>query len=277
MVHGVSAPIPYRGGRSPSVNPQDPPPPARLRPTANRVKEVEPTAVAAAAGSRMVNGCPPLVSVGAAAHHPKICKIHLHRHGFARQRTGLKEGGACRSGCCGRLPDGQRVSTPSSRRGGRSPSKNPQDPPPPALHHPQTDPLPAGGLAVTAHGHAPFHDAAQSARWTVHWSSGRAPMGWGPEPCPWKGAPPENEVAGQGHYRLGTAAPRVFDPKATVRPPAVQRALIRALGRAKGPGPPRNGWAGPLRALRPGAVSHHRLCCESATVTSTRWNSLSSL
>lgn len=67
---------------------------------------------------------------------------------------------------------GYGVSTPISLRGGRSPSENPQNPPPPALnrpkaepvpgtHRPKTDSIPAGELAVASHG-APFHDAAQN-------------------------------------------------------------------------------------------------------------------
>ncbi len=43
----------------------------------------------------MMHGCPPLLLLGAAAHHPKIRKIHLLRHftvhrRIRSQRVGLR-------------------------------------------------------------------------------------------------------------------------------------------------------------------------------------------
>lgn len=66
------------------------------------------------------------------------------------------------------------VSTPSSCRGGRSPSEDPQDPPPPELHQPKASAVPSVGLAVASHGR-PLPRCRPLARWAVRWNSGRAP------------------------------------------------------------------------------------------------------
>ncbi len=89
-----------------------------------------------------------------------------------------------------------------------------------------------------------------------------------------EGGAPDNRVADHGHYRPTTPVQPAFAPNATTRPLTHNTPLTRDT------------WAceracRPTRGDRPFSVSlelgAYRLCCESATVTSTRWNSFSSL
>ncbi|CAM5568466.1 hypothetical protein GCM10010266_12060 [Streptomyces griseomycini] len=113
----------------------------------------------------------------------------------------------------------------------------------------------------------PLHDTAQ-------WPGGRS-VGIGPVPeggvrtRSSEGGSQENRGAVAGGSGLTRVDQRAFGPKATARPSTTTSAPVppHAEGPVTRPGDR------PLRVAR----EDYRRCCESATVTSTRWNSFSSL
>lgn len=91
-----------------------------------------------------------------------------------------------------------------------------------------------------------------------------------------EGGDPDNRAVDHGHYRLDTPVPDGFGPKATVRPLRTESAPTgTSAAHTKGPGHSCGRVTGPLPWY--GVLAGYRLCWESATVTSTRWNSFSSL
>lgn len=86
-----------------------------------------------------------------------------------------------------------------------------------------------------------------------------------------EGGTQKNRGADQGHQRLETAFHGAEGPEGTRAPPNGNTHPARATWARK------RAWSLP-RVTRPFSVgTDYRECCESATVTSTRWNSLSSL